>query len=730
MHPFRNISLLKNEAKGNYLEAVITDIPENVTLELSLADSVQDQPHPFLLFVTPYETQDVIDKEALITKECFKVVIKWQNDKYVLETENHTYLPSNGIVGPKFWRPTEKGKIVLGEEGLRLSVLKVLQKGTNANNLTVKALKEYHGISNAKNDFTKVRLKMKITETERIYYSDPLLDKLTYGFDIEDINIAKAAIQDEGLQFINVFLKGRNLKANYFCTLQIYDKEKRPIISSTNFKQHGSSVLNFEVNIPKELLENSQVFCKLMIFSDGQEFEVPEDPFRIKVDDMSKKRKALSQDAPSTKSPRVDLEKIFDDVLELQEEITNHGSDVQASVQASKVPDAPNENVYFEDLSLQSLFEIDLVEDELDLVEDFKKLALEKEKLALEKEAVLYYVNFFEQKLNEKEEQIQKLKTETIESRDDDLNWFIKVVNANFPDLEIKDKMYELSDDKVVKKNKEGQTEKCSGERSPDQEINVIMFRDSRGMSVEKAIASFLRNATSYHFIIDKYGKVHMLVDPLRKAFFAGKSSWGDWNFLNKNGICIGFVNSGMEDYPKNQITSAAQLVTILCKNFNIDPLVNATVNEEGKAVTHLSVIASGDASPGRNHDVGGHFPWKMFYYELDQCAVNLNLKPTGLYKVFEVSGSNANFVYTEKEIKLFEEMGYRCDTVTDIIQAFNRHFVPEYFTKEKIERVDGVKVVQVLECNTNLSELGTVRLEMIWNLIKTHNTVCTLPNK
>ena len=44
MHPFRNISLLKNEAKGNYLEAVITDIPENVTLELSLADAVQDQP--------------------------------------------------------------------------------------------------------------------------------------------------------------------------------------------------------------------------------------------------------------------------------------------------------------------------------------------------------------------------------------------------------------------------------------------------------------------------------------------------------------------------------------------------------------------------------------------------------------------------------------------------------------------------------------------------------------
>ena len=700
MHPFRNISLLKNEAKGNYLEAVITDIPENVTLELSLADSVQDQPHPFLLFVTPYETQDVIDKEALITKECFKLVIKWQNDKYVLETENHTYLPSNGIVGPKFWRPTEKGKIVLGEEGLRLSVLKVLQKGTNANNLTVKALKEYHGISNnAKVDFTKVRLKMKISKTE--YYSDTLLDKLTYGFDIEDINIAKAAIQDEGLQFINVFLKGRNLKANYFCTLQIYDEEKRPIISSTNFKQHGSCVLKFEVNIPKELLENSQVFCKLMIFSDGQEFLVPEDPFCIKVDDISKKRKAMPLEAQNTKSPKVDLEleKIFDDVLEFQDEFTNQGSDVQDS----KIPDIPTkqkENDDFKDLSLQSLF----VENEIDLVEDFKKLSLEKD-------AVSYYMNFFEQRLIEKEEQIQK--------RDEELNWFIKVANANFPDLEILDKTYELSDEKVVKKNEEGQTEKCSGERSPDQNINVIMFRHSTGMSIEKAIASFLRNGTSYDFIIDKYGKVHMLVDPLRKAFFAGKSSWGDWTFLNKNGICVGFVNSGMEDYPKNQITAAAKLVAISCKNFNIDPLVNATVNDEGKAVTHLSVIASGDASPGQNHDVGGHFPWKLFYNELDQYVVHLNLKPTGLDKLFEVSGSDVEFVCTEKEIRMFEELGYRCDTLTDIVQAFNRHFVPEYFTKEIIERVDGVKTVQVLECNTRLSELGTTRLELIWNLIK-----------
>ena len=93
---------------------------------------------------------------------------------------------------------------------------------------------------------------------------------------------------------------------------------------------------------------------------------------------------------------------------------------------------------------------------------------------------------------------------------------------------------------------------------------------------------------------------------------------------------------------------------------------------------------------------------------------------------MFEVSGSDAEFVCTEKEIRIFEELGYRCDRIQDIVQAFNRHFVPEYFTKEKIERKDGVKVVQVLECNTKLSELGTARLELICNVIKTQNTYCT----
>ena len=107
---------------------------------------------------------------------------------------------------------------------------------------------------------------------------------------------------------------------------------------------------------------------------------------------------------------------------------------------------------------------------------------------------------------------------------------------------------------------------------------------------------------------------------------------------------------------------------------------------------------------------------------ELDEHVAHLNLKPTGLAEAFEVSGSNEEFVCTEKEITLFEEMGYRCDRIQDIIQAFNRHFVPEYFTKEKIEREDGVKVVQILESNTKMSELGVARLQKILFLMNKKN--------
>ena len=67
-----------------------------------------------------------------------------------------------------------------------------------------------------------------------------------------------------------------------------------------------------------------------------------------------------------------------------------------------------------------------------------------------------------------------------------------------------------------------------------------------------------------------------------------------------------------------------------------------------------------------------------------------------------------------------FELLGYRADIKSNIIQAFNRHFVPEEFKKESItENDNGVKVIKLEPVNAEISLLGLFLLRKISTLIK-----------
>ena len=151
----------------------------------------------------------------------------------------------------------------------------------------------------------------------------------------------------------------------------------------------------------------------------------------------------------------------------------------------------------------------------------------------------------------------------------------------------------------------------------------IVIWVDTNGTmvgdTVEDVIQYFQKEGLSYHFLIDKAGMVYLLVDPVRKAFFAGKSSWGTLAFLNTSAIGIGFLNSGFEEYPDDQIQGASKLVAVLCKIYDIDPFITTSKNVNGLDVPFLSIIASGDASTGRAHDVGGKYIFKLAE-KLTQC--------------------------------------------------------------------------------------------------------------
>ena len=121
-----------NPFLGDYIQGLIkmpklqnqNCYPDNIELALYSTANVEES-HVHLLHVTPLMKNPT--KE--LPKESYYVKLKYQNGTYVLDTSNHQYLPKNGtLVGAKFWNQ-ESGEIVLGKEGLRLTVVKPVGKG-------------------------------------------------------------------------------------------------------------------------------------------------------------------------------------------------------------------------------------------------------------------------------------------------------------------------------------------------------------------------------------------------------------------------------------------------------------------------------------------------------------------------------------------------------------------------------------------------------------------------
>ena len=132
MHSFKNVSELKNENKGDYIQVLIK-VPKlqnqdcyRDNIELALYSTTNlEEPHVHLLHVTPMMKNPT--KE--LQKESYYVNLKYQNGTYVLDTSNHHNLPKTGpLIGAKFWNE-ETREFVLGKEGLRLSIVKPVGKG-------------------------------------------------------------------------------------------------------------------------------------------------------------------------------------------------------------------------------------------------------------------------------------------------------------------------------------------------------------------------------------------------------------------------------------------------------------------------------------------------------------------------------------------------------------------------------------------------------------------------
>ena len=108
------------------------------------------------------------------------------------------------------------------------------------------------------------------------------------------------------------------------------------------------------------------------------------------------------------------------------------------------------------------------------------------------------------------------------------------------------------------------------------RDIKFIIFHYT-GMKSESAAINRLTNIqseVSSHYFIKISGEIITIVPDLYTAWHAGRSTWKNYNSLNKNSIGIEIANSGhgkgYKKFSRSQILSLIKLSKFLIKKYKI----------------------------------------------------------------------------------------------------------------------------------------------------------------
>jgi len=134
------------------------------------------------------------------------------------------------------------------------------------------------------------------------------------------------------------------------------------------------------------------------------------------------------------------------------------------------------------------------------------------------------------------------------------------------------------------------------------KKIKFIIFHYTGMKKESEAITRLadIQSEVGCHYLIKKNGEIITMVPDLYIAWHAGKSSWANYNSLNKNSIGIEIANPGHEfnykKFSKRQITSILRLSNFLIKKYKINT---------------RNILGHSDIAPERKKDPGEKFPWK-----------------------------------------------------------------------------------------------------------------------
>jgi N-acetylmuramoyl-L-alanine amidase len=150
------------------------------------------------------------------------------------------------------------------------------------------------------------------------------------------------------------------------------------------------------------------------------------------------------------------------------------------------------------------------------------------------------------------------------------------------------------------------------------KQIKFIIFHYT-GMKKESDAINRLTNIqseVSSHYFIKISGEIITIVPDLYTAWHAGRSTWKNYNSLNKNSIGIEIANpghgKGYKKFSRSQILTLIKLSKFLIKKYKI---------------SSKNILGHSDVAPDRKKDPGEKFPWKYLSQKHIGYCHNLDQK-------------------------------------------------------------------------------------------------------
>jgi len=127
---------------------------------------------------------------------------------------------------------------------------------------------------------------------------------------------------------------------------------------------------------------------------------------------------------------------------------------------------------------------------------------------------------------------------------------------------------------------------------------NFIILHHTSNATAGEALATLTDpvRRVSAHYLIERNGTVHQLVDEGVRAWHAGESWWGGNTDLNSSSIGIEMDNSGEEPFAEAQIAALLVLLEEVAARH---------------AIPRANVLGHGDVAPVRKADPSHFFPWE-----------------------------------------------------------------------------------------------------------------------